>query len=82
MKNEEILKLLYMILDMENCVWPVCQMVEEKSPMETAMEVHNYLQSIVNKEIGDPKIGSDLVDMCCYMDKEELLKEIEYYRSL
>lgn len=76
MKSVEILNLIYMILDMENCVWPVCQSVEEKSPMKTAMEVHNYLQGILNAEIGDPVWGSELVDMANYMSREELLNEI------
>lgn len=82
MKNEEILSLIYLILDMENCVIPACITVEEESPRVTAMEAHNYLQSILNKEIGDPVLGSDLVDKAIYMNREDLLKEIEEIRSI
>lgn len=82
MKNEEILKLIYLITDLCNCVLPVTKMVEETSPKETVKELYDYLFSILEKEIGDPILADKLLDYACFMSNEELLKEIEDTKSL
>lgn len=82
MKNEVILKVIYLILDMGNCVLPVCEKVEEESPRETAEETINFLQDTLNMMVGDPVLGLDLVDKAIYMNRDELLKEIEEIRSI
>lgn len=82
MKNEEILKLIYLISDMGNCVLPVCQKQAEESPASACWDTIVYLNEILNKEIGDEVLADKLLDCACFMSKEELLKEIEYIRSI
>lgn len=82
MKNEEILKLIYLISDMGNCVLPVCQKIAEESPANTAWDAICYLNNILSQEIGDEVLADKLLDCACFMSKEELLKEIEYIRSI
>lgn len=82
MSNEEVLKLVYMISDMGNCVLPVCQKVDEESPANTAWDVIVYLNGILSEEIGDEVLADKLLDFACFMNKQELLKEIEYLKSL
>ena len=82
MKNEEILKLIYLITDLCNCVLPVTKMVEETSPKETVREIYDYLFHILEKEIGDPILADKLLDFAIFMNRDELLKEIEYTKSL
>lgn len=82
MKNEEILALVHLILDMGNCVLPVCEKQVEESPRETAAEAINYLQNQLTKEIGDEILAFKLVDWACFMNQEELLKEIEEVRKI
>lgn len=82
MSNEEILKLVYLITDMGNCVLPVCQEVTEESPANTAWDTIVYLNNILSKEIGDEILADKLLDCACFMNKQELLKEIEHMKSL
>lgn len=82
MKNVEVLKLIYLINDMGNCVLPVCRKVSEESPANTAWDVICYLNDILSQEIGDEILADKLLDYACFMNKQELLKEIEYIRSL
>lgn len=82
MTNEEILKLVYLISDMGNCVLPVCQKVDEESPACTAWDVIVYLNNILSQEIGDEILADKLLDYAVFMNREELLKEIEHVKSL
>lgn len=82
MTNEEILKLVYLISDMGNCVLPVCQKVDEESPACTAWDVIVYLNDILSQEIGDEVLADKLLDYAVFMNREELLKEIEHVKSL